>query len=51
MTVSEKDRDIIARTLWGAASGESLAGHIAVAWTICNGGATVRPGVRSPRRS
>ncbi len=36
MTVSEKDRDILARTLWGEARGESLAGQIAVAWTICN---------------
>jgi N-acetylmuramoyl-L-alanine amidase len=36
MTVSERDRDILARTLWGEARGESLAGQIAVAWTICN---------------
>ncbi|ROM79306.1 hypothetical protein BK654_08030 [Pseudomonas brassicacearum] len=36
MTVSEKDRDILARTLWGEAPGESLAGQIAVAWTIRN---------------
>ncbi|EJM70450.1 Cell Wall Hydrolase [Pseudomonas sp. GM49] len=36
MTVSEKDRDILARTLWGEARGESLAGQIAVAWTIRN---------------
>jgi N-acetylmuramoyl-L-alanine amidase len=36
MTVSENDRDILARTLWGEARGESLAGQIAVAWTICN---------------
>ena len=34
MTVTDKDRDILARTLWGAARGESLAGQIAVAWTI-----------------
>lgn len=27
MTVSEKDRDILARTLWGEARGESLAGQ------------------------
>jgi len=36
MTVTEQDRDILARTLWGEARGESLAGQIAVAWTIRN---------------
>ena len=36
MTVTEKDLDILARTLWGEARGESLAGQIAVAWTIRN---------------
>ncbi|CAI8773758.1 N-acetylmuramoyl-L-alanine amidase [Pseudomonas jessenii] len=36
MTVTEKDRDILARTLWGEARGESLAGQIAVACTIRN---------------
>lgn len=36
MTPTEKDRDILARTLWGEARGESLAGQIAVAWTIRN---------------
>ena len=36
MTVSEKDRDILARTLWGEARGEALVGQIAVAWTIRN---------------
>jgi spore germination cell wall hydrolase CwlJ-like protein len=36
MTASEKDRDILARTLWGEARGEGLAGQIAVAWTIRN---------------
>jgi spore germination cell wall hydrolase CwlJ-like protein len=36
MTVSERDRDILARTLWGEARGESLAGQIAVVWTIRN---------------
>jgi N-acetylmuramoyl-L-alanine amidase len=36
MTVSDKDRDILARTLWGEARGESLAGQIAVACTIRN---------------
>lgn len=36
MTEAERDRDILARTLWGEARGESLAGQIAVAWTIRN---------------
>lgn len=36
MAVTEKDRDTLARTLWGEARGESLAGQIAVAWTIRN---------------
>ena len=36
MTVTEKDRDILARTLWGEARGEELIGQIAVAWTIRN---------------
>ncbi|WP_274643430.1 cell wall hydrolase [Pseudomonas serbica] len=36
MNATEKDRDIFARTLWGEARGESLAGQIAVAWTIRN---------------
>jgi spore germination cell wall hydrolase CwlJ-like protein len=36
MTATEKDRDILARTLWGEARGESLTGQIAVAWTIRN---------------
>lgn len=36
MSVSEKDRDIFARTLWGEARGEGLAGQIAVAWTVRN---------------
>ena len=36
MTTTEKDLDILARTLWGEARGESLAGQIAVAWTIRN---------------
>ena len=36
MTNSEKERDIFARTLWGEARGETLAGQIAVAWTIRN---------------
>ncbi|MBC3948368.1 cell wall hydrolase [Pseudomonas folii] len=36
MTLSDKDRDILARTLWGEARGEGLAGQIAVAWSIRN---------------
>lgn len=36
MTVSDKDRDILARTLWGEARGDGLTGQIAVAWTIRN---------------
>jgi hypothetical protein len=36
MAATENDRDILARTLWGEARGESLAGQIAVAWTIRN---------------
>ena len=34
MTITDKDRDILARTLWGEARGESLTGQIAVAWSI-----------------
>ena len=36
MSATEKDRDILARTLWGEARGEGTAGQIAVAWTIRN---------------
>jgi len=36
MTDAEKDRDVLARTLWGEARGETLAGMLAVAWTIRN---------------
>ena len=36
MTATAKDRDVLARTLWGEARGESLTGQIAVAWTIQN---------------
>ncbi|KJH75364.1 cell wall hydrolase [Pseudomonas sp. ES3-33] len=36
MTTTDKDRDILARTLWGEARGESVAGQIAVAWAIRN---------------
>lgn len=36
MTVTEKDHNILARTLWGEARGEGIAGMIAVGWTIRN---------------
>jgi spore germination cell wall hydrolase CwlJ-like protein len=36
MIVPDRDRDILARTLWGEARGEGVAGLIAVAWTIRN---------------
>ncbi|WP_122432135.1 cell wall hydrolase [Pseudomonas viridiflava] len=36
MPVTEKDRDVLARTLWGEARGEGLPGQIAVAWSIRN---------------
>jgi spore germination cell wall hydrolase CwlJ-like protein len=36
MSLTEKDRDIFARTLWGEARGETFAGQVAVAWTIRN---------------
>lgn len=36
MAATENDRDVLARTLWGEAREESLAGQIAVAWTIRN---------------
>ncbi|RVD76888.1 cell wall hydrolase [Pseudomonas koreensis] len=36
MNVTEKDRDILAQTLWGDARGEGTAGQIAVAWAIRN---------------
>ena len=36
MTPSERERDVLARTLWGEARGEDLVGQIAVAWTIRN---------------
>ena len=36
MTITEKDRDVLARTLWGESRGEGLAGMIAVAWSIRN---------------
>ncbi|RJX81247.1 cell wall hydrolase [Pseudomonas sp. LS-2] len=36
MDVTEKDRDVLARTLWGEARGEGLSGMVAVAWSIRN---------------
>ena len=36
MAVTEKDRDVLARTLWGEARGEGVAGMVAVAWSIRN---------------
>ena len=36
MIVTEKDRDVLARTVWGEARGEGPAGQIAVAWSIRN---------------
>lgn len=36
MAVTEQGRDVLARTLWGEARGEGLAGMIAVAWSIRN---------------
>jgi len=36
MNVTDKDRDVLARTLWAEARGEGLAGMVAVAWTIRN---------------
>lgn len=36
MPASEKERDIVARTLWGEARGEGFAGQVAVAWAIRN---------------
>ncbi|MFW0755465.1 cell wall hydrolase [Pseudomonas sp. H11T01] len=36
MTVTDRDPDILVRTLWGEARGEGLAGRIAVGWTIRN---------------
>lgn len=34
--VSARDREVLARTLWGEARGEGLAGQLAIAWTIRN---------------
>lgn len=36
MTVTERDRDILARTWWGEARDEFLASQIAAAWIIRN---------------
>lgn len=36
MTVTEHDRDVLARTIYGEARGEGLAGMVAVAWSIRN---------------
>ncbi|AWY43869.1 cell wall hydrolase [Pseudomonas putida] len=36
MPVTEKDRDVLARTIWGEARGEEILGQIAVGWTIRN---------------
>jgi spore germination cell wall hydrolase CwlJ-like protein len=36
MTVTDNDRDVLARTLWGEARGEEPAGMVAVAWAIRN---------------
>ena len=36
MDATDKDRDILSRTLWGEARGETLTGQIAVAWTVRN---------------
>ncbi|MCH4880162.1 cell wall hydrolase [Pseudomonas sp. TMW22090] len=36
MTDASRDRDILAKTLWGEARGEGLPGQIAVAWAIRN---------------
>jgi hypothetical protein len=33
MIATDKDRDILARTLWGEARGEGTAGQIGAAWT------------------
>ena len=36
MTATDRDRDVLARTLWGESRGEGYAGMIAVAWSIRN---------------
>lgn len=36
MSQRERDIDVLARTIWGEARGEGLAGQIAVGWCIRN---------------
>lgn len=36
MTVTDRDRDVLARTLWGESRGEGYDGMVAVAWSIRN---------------
>lgn len=36
MTAAEKERDILAHTLWGEARGDGADGQVAVAWTTRN---------------
>jgi spore germination cell wall hydrolase CwlJ-like protein len=36
MTVTDRDRDVLARTLYGEARGEGFDGMVAVAWSIRN---------------
>jgi N-acetylmuramoyl-L-alanine amidase len=36
MTVTDRDRDVLARTLWGESRGEGFDGMVAVAWSIRN---------------
>ena len=36
MPVTDKDRDVLARTLWGEARGEGMDGMVATGWTIRN---------------
>ena len=36
MTLTERDYDVLTRTLWGEARSEGVVGQIAVGWTIRN---------------
>lgn len=36
MSQRERDIDLLARTIWGEARGEGIAGQVAVGWTIRN---------------
>ena len=36
MHYTDRDLDVLARTLWGEARGETAAGQVAVGWTIRN---------------